>query len=241
VHKVVKTGLKPAILYGARCLGLPKQQVSNFRKIPSACLRCAHRGCSTTLRLGLHRAEVTHELQVPPILEWASAIWDNRIDASIMLAAWKRQLPGVCLASSIPIIKGAAAAVADAVQRVGWTWPHWAYFFTRSGLHIDLKSICPRDVEAMFKYDSDLALREGWCRDSQYDSIKPRPLIEPVSAFACSRAGYDGGRDMAISVVTRGALTQSVLHDMDKADDPWCKLCGEQGTPHHRFWTCPGL
>ena len=46
---------------------------------------------------------------------------------------------------------------------------------------------------------------------------------------------------MALSVATRGALTQSILYERNKAEDPWCKVSGQRGTPHHRFWMCSAL
>ena len=199
VMKVPKTGLKPAILYGARCIGLPRKQVAMFRRASSACLPGSHKGCSTTLRVALQQSEQCHDLTLPPILECACAVWDSTVDSNILMAAWKRQLPRVALTASLPHVKGPAAAVADAVQRVGWTWPHYACFMSRDGLKLELGKVCPRGVEAMYKYDSDLALWSSWCKDEQYQSVRPRPLIEPIAAFATSNAYHDGGRNMALS------------------------------------------
>ena len=103
VMKVLKTGLKPAILYGARCIGLPRKQVAMFRRASSACLPGSHKGCSTTLRLALQQAEPCHDLTMPPILEWACAVWDSTVDYNILMAAWKRQLPRVALATSLQL------------------------------------------------------------------------------------------------------------------------------------------
>ena len=105
VIKVLKTGLKPAISYGVSCIGLPRKQVAFFRKATSVCLPGKHRGCSTTLRLAIHRSEPLHELIVPPVFAWASAVWDGKFDSSILLSAWKRHLPRVARATSMPHIK----------------------------------------------------------------------------------------------------------------------------------------
>eukprot|EP00973_Karenia_brevis_P079242 10995664-Karenia_brevis.AAC.1 len=37
-----------------------------------------------------------------------------------------------------------------------------------------------------------------------------------------------------------GAVTQSVLHSWGLTQTLACQMCGEGGTPHHRFWRCSG-
>ena len=59
VSKVAKTGLKPATMYGVKCLGLPKQHVLSLRRATAACLAGRHGGKkSTTLRLAINKCEV---------------------------------------------------------------------------------------------------------------------------------------------------------------------------------------
>ena len=51
VAKVAKTGLKPAALYGTKCLGLAPRHVKQLRTVTSACLPGKHIGRSMMLRL----------------------------------------------------------------------------------------------------------------------------------------------------------------------------------------------
>ncbi len=221
VRKVFKTGLKPATLYGAKCLGLPASDVTHFRRVASACLPGSHRGCSTTLRLAVHKFEQQHDLLVPPLHQWAMAVWDGSIDAEVLAQAWRRQLPRIFLATELPAVHGPAAATAAAAKRVGWTWPSHRVFITKQGLRIDMCTVCPADVHAMFLYDSDAALWQSWCAsDPLYTALAPRPLVEPIASFASGGAGKDGGRYMATSSVIRGSRTQAVLHEQGTAGDP---------------------
>ena len=78
VSKVVRSRLQPALAFGPRCLGTPESHVKAFRRIVSASLPGKHRGCSTSVRLSVCRAEPRHTLRVPPVMQLSCAVWAQR-------------------------------------------------------------------------------------------------------------------------------------------------------------------
>ena len=161
VSKVVRAGLQPAIAFGSRCLGMPHSHVNAVRRIVSANLPGKHRGCSTSLRLSVRRAEPAHALRVPPVMQWSSAVWDGTVDEQTLKGAWMRQLPRIAALSGqsknirASAVHGPAAAVAVALKMAGWAWPHPCSFLTRDKVFLRLSAVCPCDVRDMYMLDSE--------------------------------------------------------------------------------------
>ena len=74
-----------------------------------------HGGWSTTLRLAIHKVEPTHEIKDKPVMQWAKSWWDDAAPREILEAAWRRQMPRICLAEGVAEVLGPAAAVAEAL------------------------------------------------------------------------------------------------------------------------------
>ena len=114
VIKAVKCALKPKVAYAGRCVGVPPKEVKWLRSVSSAALPGQHRGCSTSLRLAIYRADPGPDLVALPVFQWAAAVWERHVPADVFKKAWRRQMPRVSLAPSAPRARAAAAAVAVA-------------------------------------------------------------------------------------------------------------------------------
>ena len=242
-RKVVNCGFKPSLTFGARCMGLPKSQVQWLRRTMSACLPGRHRGRSTTLRLAVYRSDLIHECREAPIGAWAAAVWDARIDASVLQDAWRRQMPAVGLRPSWRRVRGPCGACVMHLGDIGWAWPRWDTFVSRDGHQMNLAEICPQDVKAMVMLDSDAALWAEWALDDAYSSLRPRPLIEPVASLIAARCTAQWTTEMknaAAAVFQGGSWTQDRMCASGLADTELCQLCGAIGTPHHRLHCCVG-
>ena len=125
-------------------------------------------------------------------------------------------------------------------RRIGWKWPRYDMFIDRHGRQLDLKEVCPQDIKAMVCLDSDAAMWASWTQQEQWTVFSPRPCIDPLVRFCASARRPLQSRMAAERLVTRGAKTQSVLHQWGHVDDAACRVCGQDGTPHHRFWHCVG-
>ena len=99
-----------------------------------------------------------------------------------------------------------------AMRQLGWTWPRFDCFITRQGLQLWLQDVCPEDVKAMARLDSDAAMWERWTAAEEYATLAPRPLVEPVARLlaACPGNGWTAQHRNAVSGMVQSAhWTQS--------------------------------
>ena len=89
---VAKSGLKPALMYGCKCLGLGDFALQRLRVAISACLSGNADFNSTTMRLVIDSADPTGEVTAAPIVAWSSALWDSTTEVRILTAAWRMQM-----------------------------------------------------------------------------------------------------------------------------------------------------
>eukprot|EP00973_Karenia_brevis_P038944 5376204-Karenia_brevis.AAC.1 len=147
VKQVARCGLKPSVLYGVKCLGLADRHVQSLRKATSACLPGRHTAKSTTLRLAVHRAEVQHECAAAPLTEWASAVWDGYLPATLLKKAWYQQVKELGLKPKWSKVRGPAGACIMMMRKIGWKWPRYDFVLSWDGLPMPLDRICPQDVK----------------------------------------------------------------------------------------------
>jgi ribonuclease HI len=235
VKKVLKNGLWPSITYGARCLGLPANRIKTCRSSMARLLPGGHG--STTLKLALHGLEPMAEFSGYPVTQWARKAWEGK-HRELQARAWRKQAQWRLKPSSADV-KGPAGAVAMAIREAGWSWPAPNTFLTKENLVIDAEVTCPEDVRAM--YSRDIAKQQWlkWTSDPRYSSLAPAPLIRPIQNWLRKRGTTKMDQGVARALVTRGAVTQSVLHEWGWAASPTCQECRtEDGTPQHRYHSC---
>ena len=156
--KMIKQGLKPALLYGAKVRGIAPQHVNAPRNITSQCLPGRHFGKSRTLRLSMFKADPLHGVAAAPLFEWASAIWDRTAASGTLKAAWRRQMVRLGTKPRWNKVEGPAGAVRMQLVALGWKWPAWHAMITSELLTIDLREVCPDDLRNMAVRDSERAI-----------------------------------------------------------------------------------
>ena len=239
VRKVLKTGLWPSFAYGFKCLGV---RPADVKKCRTSMARLIGRGRgSTTIKLALSGMEPGPSFAVPPVAQWAQKAWAGDHDR-LMHRAWLRQAMVKFTAPNVQlrpgIAQGPAEAVAAAMRAAEWTWTAPFRFTSRSGEAINVKEHCPEDVKALYLADVAAKQWAEWTEQDRYKELQPAPLMAPV------RAWFRRHRDSTLAagvrtLVQKGMVTQSVLHEWEWVATDRCKACGlAAGTPQHRLYEC---
>eukprot|EP00973_Karenia_brevis_P054860 7626669-Karenia_brevis.AAC.1 len=209
VRKVLKNGLYPAHVFGSRALGLPNSSLEKLRRSLAKCIATNSRG-STTLSLALNKMEPTMQVTADPIFTWSATIWEGVFDQEVMKQAWRNKITQALrpepLRATTPTV-----AVLSALQRAGWSWPAWDQFLTRQGFLLNLRSVCPMDVQQMLFQDVEAVMWEKWTSQDEWRDVHPKPCIKPVISLVnrrCSQTWTEHHRNVAKSTVISGAVTQ---------------------------------
>ncbi len=240
--KVVRRGLQPSLVYGAKCLGLTKGRIQWLRKEISASLPGKHLGRSTALRLALHGCDPLHECIAAPSVAWSAAVWEGR-NADKLQRAWMRQMTTVGLRPAWRRVHGPCGACILHLKAIGWTWPRWDVFHSAEGLAMHLSEVCPRDVKEMAMADSDAAMWRQWTQQDEYKTLQPRTLVEPLQRVMRKKLTDDWTaecRHAAAAAPQNAMWPQARMHEAGVAESDRCQLCGERGTAHHRLHICRG-
>ena len=244
VARVFKTGLKSACVYGSRCLGLPEAQLQALRRAAGRSLSGKVGGQSLTLQLAVAgpREDPTAEVTAAPLVEWAAAVWEERVPSEVLQRAWRRQQQEVGMKRRWAAVRGPAGACIMSLPRAGWCWPRWDTFRSREGLLLDLREVCPQDVKAMVLLDVEAELWARWTAQPGREQLAPMPLIAPL-VTTLRRPVTDGwgphARNAARQAVVHGPWTQSELFAIGRVGTATCQACGAApGTPHHRYYCC---
>ena len=75
-----------------------------------------------------------------------------------MQEAWRKQMGTMGLHPKEEDVKGPAGAVRCAMQQLGWIWPAAHILVSHCGRQMNLREVCPKDVEAMAKRDAGRCL-----------------------------------------------------------------------------------
>ena len=160
--KVYKQGLKAAAMYGVKCLGMPDGRLASLRTEAGRALPGSNGARSLTLQLAMAKADPYIDASAAPPLEWATAVWDAKVDEGTMARAWRRQLP---IVQQWTQVRGPAGATIMSIRRAGWKWPAWHTFISAEGWKLNLKEKCPQDVAQMLRRDLDRQVWRNWCEE----------------------------------------------------------------------------
>eukprot|EP00973_Karenia_brevis_P040759 5641193-Karenia_brevis.AAC.1 len=61
---------------------------------------------------------------------------------------------------------------------------------------------------------------QDWTSRAEYASLAPRPYIEPLAQYVKAKGSTAQKSAIASDLISRGAVTQSVLHDWGRVDSP---------------------
>jgi len=255
VRHVLQNGLKPAFLYGAKCLGINDKDLYTLR-VGLRKAGTSGKG-STTMQLALARMEPTMQVSGYPIRLWCSAIWDGhqheypyevqlpfRETAELMQEAW-RTTRALAVKPNWKDVHGPAAAITMHLRRADWQWPRWYVWKTRDKHWIDLRERCPNDVVKMFERDVEAVMWSKWTERPENAHLAPAPYMQPLVQLVNKKSTSDWTAQQASAlrhVVCSGPVTQTRLAEwyphMVQGEN--CQLCGtDYGTPMHRYHLCP--
>ena len=74
VGKIVLCGIKPAVSYGDKVLGMSDHELRKARRLMLSFQAPRHRGCSLTARLVIN-GDPMWDSAVAPALQWSNALW----------------------------------------------------------------------------------------------------------------------------------------------------------------------
>ena len=193
ISGVLKTGLKPAAIYGHRARGMTPGQVGMVRRLISLGLPGRHQGKDTLLRLACWGEDPGPECMAAPIEAWACVVWDALVEEAALHQAWKRQQIRLGLNPRWREVNGPAGSCVMVAKEIGWRWPAWHTFLSREGQRMDMRHTCPMDVAAMAKKGCggrDLVQMGSGRREEGYAS--PRAAAGAGGAPPEERQGGDG-------------------------------------------------
>jgi len=235
-NRVLRTGLIPAAVYGAKVTGMTNGQIEALTSVAHQTLGKAS-GRSAYARLTLSGGLPAAGPAIAPIWEWALAVFDRRVPAGILEAAWRSAVAPVGLAKDPSAAgKGPAGAAVAAAARIGWKMPSWDSFVEPTGFCLRLKDEAPQTVKkaALEGFDDWSAERSLLAAQ-----LGAAPWLEPLSAFLASKKPSAAVKGSLRAMAEGGWPTQASLHQDGLADSPLCRACGlHNGTLYHRVRVC---
>ena len=198
------------------------------------------------LRLACWSEDPGPECVNAPIVALAGMHWDGMVEPHAMQAAWKKQQILLGLRPRWSAIAGPASSCLMQARELEWTWPAWHTFITRDGLKIDVRIVCPRDVEAMARKDCEAVTWATWVQAKVARApLAPAPLLEPVQRWFRGKK-WGPGPAAAAQAVTAGLWTQSKAFQHGVAEHPNCLAClarglTVEGTSQHRLGSCKSM
>ena len=120
--------------YGSSSRSLPKVD-EKFLRLEMAKTFWAVQGRSTTTRLLVEDVDPTRLIIEKAIMAWVCGLWDSHVEASVMEDAWKIAIiEKLSRVGTRKARQGGAAALLDALERIGLAAPAADALRTRDGI-----------------------------------------------------------------------------------------------------------
>ena len=241
--RLVKAGAVPAFSYGANTYGTTS---TTFKKVRGfACsVKGELRGRSTFARLRLENYDPAAGMAIGPIVEWAKAIWDGVVSKGDIQIVWQ-QAHSTMAGRAMPFrnFKGPGGATLASCMRIGWKFPSPTKVIKKDGSWLEMQSVCPMQIRLHAL--SDLSSIEAES-SSLASRIGGPPNLEPLCDYVATKTMRESPAAGSLRALGEGGWwTQDRLFAEGRADDQWCKACGDRGTLgpavgslHHRTCAC---
>ena len=138
-------------------------------------------------------------------------------------------------------------------------WPHWHTLIFSDETRIDMRCVCPRDIQKMLKIDMRFVCPKDirkmlvqrarsvswkkWAAKHEHEELKEGAWLEPALALLRKKVREDWTerhRNVARKIFLEGGWTQKRLFDVGWSDVSQCQACHmEEGTEKHRLYHCP--
>ena len=130
-----------------------------------------------------------------------------------------------------------ASAVAQAVTRVAWSQPQPDVFQNKTRLTARVQGLLERCAST-----ASVGKRQTGMWRVVRRAVARIPSVEAAQSVDRTLRGIpEGERDGQGHGVGSGDQRLASPAGEGKASDISCLLCGAEGTPYHRLWSCPGL
>ena len=133
-RRVVRGLIVPSITYGSAAQSLPKADERLLRTEMARTFGTLA-GRSTTVRLLIEGLDPARLVIEKAVMTWVCAVWDNLLERTVMQDAWRVAcVDRMSRLGGGKARQGGAAALLDALDRLGWTSPAVDVLKTRDGL-----------------------------------------------------------------------------------------------------------
>ena len=121
---------------------------------------------------------------------------------------------------------------------LGIKWPFWHTLIFEGDRSIDMRCVCPKDVNKMLLQQVRKVYWKMWAAKHEYEELKEVTWLEPALALMREKTKEDWNekhRNVARKWVEKR------LFDTCWSDESKCQACHEEeGTEKHRLYNCPG-
>ena len=193
--RLARTGIVPALLYGAHTTGVNDSQLLAIRRCTRSAFSRRTKGRSLTLDLLLEGpgTDPAERSSIEPVLAWCVALWDKWLPRAWLLRTMGDAISRV---QTHPrpwsMVRGPASAVAATVQRLGWHMASAHEWVTHRGL-VNVLDTAPRAVEWLVR---EAVERWQWrqvCEhDSRLSTAEPSPIVTPLVTLVTKETGSAG-------------------------------------------------
>ena len=183
-------------------------------------------------------------MAIGPIVEWAKAIWDGVLSKGDIQIVWQKA-HSTMAGRAMPFrnVKGPGGATLASCMRIGWKFPSPTKVIKKDGSWLDMQSVCPMQIRLHAL--SDLSSIEAES-SSLASRIGGPPNLEPLCDYLATKKMRESPAAGSLRALGEGGWwTQDRLFAEGRADDQWCKACGDRGTLgpavgslHHRMCAC---
>ena len=251
--RLVKGTLTQAAAYAASVTGVTDHDLRALRRAVrrASCKHVAGRSLTADLACLGNKVDPAFVANRAPIEMWCKGFWDCRIPRFWICRGFTKAMSEVFKAKHPwRHVKGPAGAVCATLRRIGWkplnaplgaeTVVKW---HTHRGI-IDVSKVCPKSVGDLVDEATELNLwRQEALLNPKKDYLGAKgAFMEPITKLL-RQDGPDwtaAHRGQLKSLVANGQWPQERLCRAGLGEDPYCLVCGEVGSLHHRLWCCPG-
>ena len=219
-RRVVRSMVLPSVTYGSSSRSLPKVD-EKFLRLEMAKTFGAVQGRSTTTRLLVEDVDPTRLSIEKAVMAGVCGLWDSHVEASVMEDAWKIAImEKLSCVGTRKARQGGAAALLDALERIGWAAPAVDALRTRDGI-----VLCFGSRGAVRNgFEADPSLIRKLLRDDYEQVAMGESQVSRDLADICGLRGYPRltqGRDVRIGEVQGGAAGEAMTEETIKAAKLW--------------------
>jgi len=244
--KLYRTGVHPAMVYGAEVYGLSDKEDFTLRSLHTSAAMGVSGGMSVCTATALLDS-TSWRGTAAPLLQWAGEVWraSNRttlaslrsLDLLSLRRMWLDTLPSKpCKWSQVT---GPIGAGHLCCRRLGWCWTAPFTFTTEDGTRLNITETSPK-LLAVF-------IRKAYNRVHEMSAAKRLgldPLEQPVSLHFARKALRssklsDTEKQCLAAIITNKAWTRDRLFSIGAVDSPMCPHCKKhRDSIQHRTFEC---